>query len=76
MQSQLEQAHNTVALVRRAEEEARKKIDQLHFKINDQDKLIRERDEEIFSLTSERMNLSVDLKNARLTGDQLKQENH
>jgi hypothetical protein len=38
--------------------------------------LIRERDEEIFSLTSERMNLSVDLKNARLTGDQLKQENH
>jgi hypothetical protein len=34
--------------------------------------LIRERDEEIFSLTSERMNLSVDLKNSRLTGDQLK----
>jgi hypothetical protein len=33
VQSQLEQAHNTVALVRRAEEEARKKIDQLHFKI-------------------------------------------
>ncbi len=37
---------------------------------------MREKDEEIFTLTNERMNLALDLKNLRLNEQQLKQENH
>jgi hypothetical protein len=43
---------------------------------SEQEKLLRLKDEEIFSLSSERMSLTVDLKNARLTESLIKEENH
>ncbi len=42
---------------------------------SDQEKLIRLKEEEIFTLTSECMSLSTDLKNAKSTENSLKQEN-
>ena len=40
------------------------------------EKNLRAKEEEIFTLTSERMSLGCDLKNSKLTESQLKQENH
>jgi len=48
----------------------------IKFKFSESEKLVRQRDEEIFTLTSDRMALQCDLKNLRLTEGQLKAETH
>ena len=64
-----------MVLLNKNEVDLRNKIDQLYLKINEQEKTIREKDEELFSFNSERMNLICDIKNYKQTEEIVKSEN-
>lgn len=75
MESKLTQNSHTNLMYNKNEEELRKKIEGLIFKINEVSTLVREKDEELFQLNSEKLNLICDIKNLKNSEQGLAQEN-
>ncbi|CDW78767.1 UNKNOWN [Stylonychia lemnae] len=75
LQQQVDQQLSTQMMYSKNEDDLRKKIDSLHRQINEQEKIIRHKDEEIFQINTERMNLICDIKNLQMHDQQMKQEN-
>eukprot|EP00347_Sterkiella_histriomuscorum_P004073 403361847 len=75
LNQQIELQLNTQIMYGKNEDGLRKKIDTLHKQINEQEKLMRSKEEEIFQLNSEKMNFLCEIKNLQLHDQNMKHEN-